>query len=62
LTAEQIAISRAGAIVILEVPFDRRARWGRMVGNAETLDDIPEPWRGKIAEQIEASSSESRTP
>ena len=50
MSAERVAISRAGAIVMAEVPHDEVYEWVRMVGRAEKLSDIEQPWRDRIAE------------
>lgn len=53
VTDEMIAISRAAAIVMSDVPFKKRQAWARMIGDADSLADIEQPWRDKIAAQME---------
>lgn len=49
MTSKQVAISRAAAVVIVDVPRDEIYEWSKMVGRARKLSDIPQPWRDRIA-------------
>jgi hypothetical protein len=60
LTSEQIAISRAAAIVIADVPRDELYEWSKMVGRAAKLSDIPQPWRDRIAKVMRGMERTAR--
>ena len=60
LTSKQVAISRAAAVVMVDVPRDELYEWSKMVGRAADLSDIPQPWRDRIAKVMRSMQGTAR--
>ena len=60
MTTEQIAISRAAAIIAIDVPRDELYAWSKMVGKAAKLSDIDQPWRDRIAKVMRSMERTTR--